>query len=256
MAAHTTTLVAGASGAGKTTWIRQQIESIDTPAIYLNLGLGYPSVDSTYLAAEVPNVRILPVMELTNFLENSENPYPVYVELGFHIDAQSLVLPNQIADCERVAIVPAAASHTEWHDWADRVLTSGGAHFTPEQPHLWRSTFAGQVLDLASLNTFCYELTHGAYGTVQRAKGIFDVADGRSLYFDFVAGLSEATYLDLNLPPWLSGKPDRFSGLEVVGEALDQEAMAQTIKDCCLDDQAIAYYQHQIQTLLNAEEEV
>ncbi len=55
---------------------------------------------------------------------------------------------------------------------------------------------------------FWYELTQGAYGTVQRAKGIFDVTDGRSLYFDFVAGLSKTTYLELNLPPGYTSASD------------------------------------------------
>jgi G3E family GTPase len=123
------------------------------------------------------------------------------------------------------------------------------------QPHLWRSALPGQVLDSASLNTVWYELTQGAYGTIQRAKGIFDVADGRSLYFDFVAGLAEPTYLELNLPRWLNGRPDRFSGIEVVGEALDQEVIAQTLKDCCLEEQAIAYYQQQIKDSLEPGDE-
>ncbi len=34
------------------------------------------------------------------------------------------------------------------------------------------------MLDPASLDVLWYELTHGAYGMVQRAKGIFDLADG------------------------------------------------------------------------------
>jgi len=112
------------------------------------------------------------------------------------------------------------------------------------------------VLDPASLNTFWYELTNGAYGTVQRAKGIFDVADGRSLYFGFVMGLAETTYLELNLPLWCNGRPDRFSGIEVVGEALDQEAIAETIKACCLEDPVIAYYQQQIKNSLESGDEV
>lgn len=112
------------------------------------------------------------------------------------------------------------------------------------------------MLDPASLNTFWYELTHGAYGTVQRAKGIFDVADGRSLYFDFVAGLAETTYLELNLPLWCNGRPDRFSGIEVVGEVLDQEAITETIKACCLEDHVIAYYQQRIKDSLEPGDEV
>jgi hypothetical protein len=43
---------------------------------------------------------------------------------------------------------------------------------------------------------------------------------------------------------------------EVVGEALDQEAIAQTIEESCLNDQAIAYYQQQIQDSLELGDEV
>jgi G3E family GTPase len=89
-----------------------------------------------------------------------------------------------------------------------------------------------------------YELTNGAYGTVQRAKGVYDLADGRSFYFDFVAG-HEKKYQELNLPLWLEGRPDRFSGMEVIGINLDREAIGDTLRDCCLSDEAIAYYQAQ-----------
>ncbi|KAM3114315.1 hypothetical protein [Phormidesmis sp. 146-33] len=194
----------------------------------------------------------------------------VYVELGFHIDLTSLILPDQMADCRRVAVLPPRTRHTEWHDWADLVVTGVETGAALSQPHLWRSVLSGQVLDLASLNTFWYELIKGAYGTVGRAKGIFDVADGRplrylrssALHFDFVAGLAEPTYLELNLPRWLKGRPvsealrrNRFSGIEVVGEALEQSLIAQTIKDCCLNDQAIADYQKQIKDSLEPGEE-
>ncbi|MEG4446349.1 hypothetical protein QUB47_31550 [Microcoleus sp. AT9_B5] len=56
----------------------------------------------------------------------------------------------------------------------------------PEKLSIWRSPASGQVLDPASLDLFWYqEMTQGAYGKVHRAKGIFDIADGRSFYFDF-----------------------------------------------------------------------
>jgi hypothetical protein len=240
------TLVSGPPGAGKTTWIRQQVNFAAETAVYLNLGAENTPIDPTYLATEVAGLTVLPVEQLTDFLAQPLIGSAVYVELGFHIDLTSLILPDQMADCRRVAVLPPGTRHTEWHGWADVVVTGVETSVALQQPHLWRSVLSGQVLDLASLNTFWYELTHGAYGTVQRAKGIFDVADGRSLHFDFVAGFGETTYLELDLPLWTNGRPDRFSGIEVVGEALEQDAMAQTIKDCCLDDQAIAYYQQQI----------
>jgi hypothetical protein len=250
------TLVSGPPGAGKTTWIRQQVNFAAKTAVYLNLGSENIPIDTTYLATEVAELTVLPVERLTDFLAQPLTGSAVYVELGFHIDLTSLILPDSMADCQRVAVLPPGTRHTEWHDWADLVVTGVEPGVSLSQPHLWRSVLSGQVLDLASLNTFWYELTNGAYGTVQRAKGIFDVADGRSLHFDFVAGLTEPTYLELNLPLWLNGRPDRFSGIEVIGEALDQEAIAQTLKECCLSDQAIAYYQQQIKNSLEPGDEV
>jgi hypothetical protein len=249
------TLVSGPSGTGKTTWIRQQVNSAAETAVYLNLGSGNTPIDSTYLATEVAGLTVLPVEQLTDFLAQPLVGSAVYVELGFHIDLTSLILPDQMADCQRVAVLPPGTRHTEWHGWADVVVAGVEPGVALSQPHLWRSVLSGQVLDPASLNTFWYELTNGAYGTVQRAKGIFDVADGRSLYFNFVAGLAETTYLELNLPRWLKGRPDRFSGIEVVGEALEQEAIAQTLEDCCLEEPAIAYYQQQIKDSLEPGEE-
>lgn len=250
------TLVTGPSGAGKTTWIQQQIHSIADTVIYLSLGADETLIDATYLAVEVPGLTVLPVIQLTNFLERPTVGCSIYLELGFHIDLTSLILPDQVADCRRVAVLPPETRHTEWHDWADSIVSGAEVQFTLQHPHLWRSALSGQVLDPASLNTFWYELTNGAYGTIQRAKGIFDVADGRSLHFDFVAGLAETTYLELNLPLWLNGRPERFSGIEVVGEMLDQEAIAQTIKECCLEDHVIAYYQQQIKDSLEPGDEV
>ena len=176
------TLVSGSPGAGKTTWIRQQINSAAETAVYLNLGAGNTSIDTTYLAAEIPGLTVLSVEQLTDFLAHLFAGSAVYVELGFHIDLTSLILPDQMADCRRVAVLPPGTRHTEWHGWPDLVVTGVETGAALAQPHLWRSVLSGQVRDLASLNAFWYELTHGAHGTVPRAKGIFDIADGRSLH--------------------------------------------------------------------------
>ncbi|MFM7423636.1 MAG: GTP-binding protein [Elainella sp.] len=240
------TLVSGPCGAGKTSWIQQQIGAAS--AVYLNLGTGEMAVDAVYLAAELPNLTVLPASRLGELLEHPPAE-PIYVELGFQLDLNSLMLPDQMTACRRVAILPPGLRQTPWHDWADLVVT-GAATDRPSSLQLWNMVLTGQVFDLPSLSTLWYELIQGAYGAVQRAKGIFDVADGRALYWTFGAGQPQTDYLELNLPRWLQGRPERFSGLEIVGEALDQAAIIQTIQDCCLSEQAILYYQQQIKDLL------
>ena len=47
--------------------------------------------------------------------------------------------------------------------------------------------------------------------------------DGRSFYFRFGVGFPDCTYFELPLPPVLSGRPTRFSGLEVMGNNLQPQ---------------------------------
>ncbi|MCU0571258.1 MAG: GTP-binding protein [Oculatellaceae cyanobacterium Prado106] len=264
-----TILVSEPPGVGKTTWIQQQVHTIAEPALYINIGSAYinmgsanmgsadASVDATYLAAEEPNLKVVSAYQLQQSLNHFSSETMLYVELGSQIDLNSLVLPEPMSDCQRVAVLPPGTQATDWHNWADLVVDGVKNHPTGMydteitegivHSQLWHSALTGQVFNPASLDTFWDELIHSAYGSIQRAKGIFDMVDGRSFYFDFVAGLSETRYVELNLPQWLDGRPERFSGLEVWGDALDQTAMVQTIRDCCLEDQAIAYYQQQIQ---------
>jgi hypothetical protein len=54
----------------------------------------------------------------------------------------------------------------------------------------------------------------------------------------------------LNLPRWLDGRPTRKSGFEIVGNNLEQAEIAQTIKDCCVPESAINYYQQQVKESL------
>jgi len=246
------TLVSGPPGAGKTTWIRQQIELANEPSVYLNLGAGSAPIDATYLAAEMPELVALPEANWIPFLEAAMVDARTYVELGAAIDPASLVLPDFVTQVQRIAILPPDVSETEWHTWADEIVPVAGASLLPSL-HVWRSALTGQVLDPASLDTFWYELAQGAYGSVHRAKAVFDVADGRSLYYEITTGRSIPSPVGMKLPLWLNGRPDRFSGLEVVGAALQPEIIAYTLTDCCLDDGAIAYYQQQIRELMSAE---
>lgn len=188
------------------------------------------------MASELPQLTVLSEEQLALLQEPTFVEYPIYIELGFHLDLKSLVFPVRIGNYRRVAVISPDADASEWHDWADTIVSGANAKVNLAVPHLWRSVLTGEVLDWASLQTFWYELIHGAYGKVRRAKGIFDVADGRSLSFNFVAGLAESDSIELDLPLWSVGRPDRFSGIELVGEQLDERAISETLQDCCLDD--------------------
>ncbi|MBD2327076.1 hypothetical protein [Alkalinema sp. FACHB-956] len=300
------TLVAGAPGVGKTTWIYQQA-SLAQSAAYLNLGAENFPIDTTYLSTECPQLTAIAVDELSEFLQRSDQSIPLFIELGFHIDPASLELPIEPDACRKILLVqsPQLSQSTdvesrsesqsqllisstkssellhqdqqndEWTGWTcispvaspedflDHLPTEAyessrlSIDLTPETTlQIRRSYLRGKILDGNSLETFWDELTHGAYGHLQRAKGIFELVDGRALLLNYRAGHAAVEPLELSLPRWLEGPPDRFSGLEVVGTQLDQPSIVQTLTDCCLEDAAIAYYQAQIRASQAASPEV
>lgn len=252
----TITLVAGPAGAGKTTWIREQFKQVSPiPPVYLGLGAARFPIDATLLKQMQPQLQAFEETELAEFLIAAQQQ-PAYLEIGFHLDLAQLVLPIAVEPCRRVAIVPPNSPTHEWHVWADEVFTGIDAPLEPASTllQMWRSGLTGQVLDPASLDTFWFELTHAAYGLVERAKAIFCLVDGRTFHFGFSRGDADhSTYAELNLPRSLSGRPSHFSGIEVVGTDLDQAVIAQTLTDCCLADQALEFYQHQLRQSLQEE---
>ena len=241
--------IAGATGIGKTTWIQQQIAQITKQVIYFCPNIGNVPIDSTCLKAEFPNLQILTDGQELELIEQVEKGAIALIELGFHLDLRSGdMLLDTLADrhsCLRTALVPSGLTASEWHDWADEIVpVKYDLDFHDLQ--IWRSPFTGQVFDPSSLNVLWYEITQGAYGEVTRVKGIFDLFDGRAFHLDFVAGMEDSLYLPLNVPLWLDGRPERFSGIEVSGRNLDGKAIAQCIIDCCLSEEIMLHYQNQI----------
>jgi hypothetical protein len=235
------TLVAGLAGAGKTAWILEQIAQAQTAVVYSSLGSQTVPIDAVRVQAEGSRVRVIAPAEIESAIAGD---LPIYLEIGAHLDIQSL----DFLQGQRIAIASASEPGSEYHRWADQVIPSATAADW-ETSEIWQAPLSGQVLDPASLNVFWYELTEGAYGQVHRAKAIFDVADGRCFQFNFVAGL-ESDYLELPFEQCLTGRPNRFSGIEVVGMGLNRSAIAQTIQICCLNDQVLAHYQEQLKATL------
>jgi Cobalamin synthesis protein cobW C-terminal domain len=247
---NTIVAVAGPPGSGKTSWIRQDALTRSAESfLYFCPGTESVPIDATYLATEHSGVQILTTPGRQQLHQSLSGSAPIYLEIGFHLQLSSLEELLQDLPCERIAIVPPGSQQTDWQAWASQTAIGAASYLHLNSDQLWRSPLTGQVLDPASLSTLWYELSQGAYGTVQRAKGIFDLADGKALHCSFVAGLSPPDSTELNLPRWQQGRPDRFSGLEVIGTHLDQEALAQALTDCCLDDPTIAYYQQQLQNI-------
>ncbi|MBP5973488.1 GTP-binding protein [Brasilonema sp. CT11] len=256
------TVVAGSAGAGKTTWITQQIAcsgATTSHILYFSPGVGNVPIDQTRLNSEYPAVKVFKDGEEVEFLRHLPSADAVYIELGFYLELNAVapILDNlsyraisRRLDALRIAILPPHLQDSEYHAWADEIILGSSTNSSITTTQLWRVPTTGQVIDEDSLNEFWYEMTHGAYGQVSRAKGIFDVGDGRSLYADFVAGVPSTDFLELDLPRHLESRPQRFSGIEVSGQNLDEVAIGQTLEDCCLSDAAIWQYQQQVKQVL------
>ncbi|MCY7338029.1 MAG: GTP-binding protein [Chamaesiphon sp.] len=247
---HPIYLVTGPCGSGKTTWIHQQLITSTEPSAYICLGADATPIDLTYITATCPHVK--PISAGASWTQLAEIQ-PLYVEIAPQLDLSSLQLPVDLESCQRIAIVPKGLIDSEYHDWATQTLISEVTEKNATLTASPRWGLTGEVLDPASLNVFWDELIQGAYGSVSRAKGIFEIVDGRAFYFSFGVGYPDVTYFELPLPPVLNGRPTRFSGLEVVGDKLQAQVIMETLQDCGLDDNALAYYQEQIRSQLSTE---
>jgi G3E family GTPase len=251
------TVVAGLSGAGKTTWIRQQIREIKSleKIIYFSPGTGNVIIDQTCINTEFSGINCFGDDQEIDFIHQIPKADKVYIELGSYLELSTV---SQILDnlnYRAVAILPPHYHNSEYHTWAEEIINGASVKIINIE-NIWRVCTTGQIIDENSLEDFWYEITHGAYGEVVRAKGIFDVNDGRSLYCDFVAGVPQTGFLELDLPRYLEGRPQRFSGLEVAGKNLDEPALKATLSACCLSDSLISQYQQQVKQILLEEQPV
>ncbi|NEP20227.1 MAG: GTP-binding protein, partial [Leptolyngbya sp. SIO4C1] len=228
------TVVAGPCGAGKTTWILQELAQMPTPAIYVTPGVGPVPIDATRVAVRFPQVEIFHRQPETKLLQRLAAGVPVYFELGFQLETDIAFL--EARPHRRIVLVAEENCDAGWQLWADEVIHGNQSTLDLQSAQVWRAPLSGQVFDPPSLDTFWQELSQGAYGEVHRAKGIFELAEGQAFHLDFVNSLPGSAYTELNLPRWVQGRPQRFSGIEVVGHELDEGAIATTLKDCYLSD--------------------
>ena len=235
------TVVAGPCGAGKTTWILQELAQTPAAAVYMTPGVGTVPIDATLVAARFPEVEIVHQQSEADLLQRLAAEAPIYFEWGFHLEMEIPWL--ETLPHHRVAVCSDNSPDSGWSLWAEQVIRGNQSVLNPQAAQLWRAPLSGQVFDPPSLDTFWQELSRGAYGEVHRAKGIFELADGQAFHFDFVNSLPDSTYTELELPRWVQGRPNRFSGLEVVGHRLDEAAIAATLKDCYLSDSLLASHQ-------------
>ncbi|MDY7022816.1 MAG: GTP-binding protein [Cyanobacteriota bacterium] len=255
------TAVTGPPGAGKTHWIREQINKTTEPVGYFNPGEDSVVIDGTCLASEFPQVQIFTSGEELQRL-NPELVLTTYIEIPWHLDLSSVEPLLTQFNSKRIAIIPSSSQNTEWENWADTAILGNKNIAEPVSKihnysvQIHRNLLTGEILDWTSLTVFWFELIQGAYGEVIRAKGIFDIVSGESIYGDFVAGTINQEFLALEVPLWLAGRPQRFSGLEIVGFNLQLKEISQTLKDCFIPESQINYYQQQIQTSLQTEEDV
>ncbi len=208
-------------------------------------------IDLACIKAEFPTVEVLTNGQESRLFAAAESSV-ILIEIGFQLDLAMITPLLDALAAQRVAILPPDTKQTAWHGWAEQVEAGVNLPAITDPSQLWRAALIGRVFDPASLATFWFELTAGAYGQIDRAKGIFDLSDGQLAYFDFVHGLPESRSRQLPVPLWLQGRPQRFSGIEVVGQALDREQIARTLHDCSLNDQAIALAQAQLTALNSA----
>lgn len=247
--------VASPPGTGKTEWISQQIAQTNKPVGYFSPQTDSLPIDTIYLQSKYPQLKIYQTGEEAALLTESDQTI-TYIEIPWYLDLSGIEPLLTRLNSHRVAIISADANNTEFKTWADEVVSGNQITELTTSWQIHRGVLTGEILDFDSLATFWLEMTQGAYGEVVRAKGIFDLEDGQIYYGDFMTNRPELEFKPLNLPRWLDGRPVRQSGFEIVGNNLEQAEIAQTIKDCCVPESAISYYQQQVKESLATEPEV
>ncbi|BAU08407.1 hypothetical protein FIS3754_43510 [Fischerella sp. NIES-3754] len=128
------TVVAGLAGAGKTTWITQQIACSDNTTsniLYFSPGTGNVPIDQTRIKSEYPTVKVFGDGQEVEFLNQLSTADAVYIELGFYLELNAItpILDNLsyraiaqgAAPYRNIAILPPHLQDSEYHTWAEEI---------------------------------------------------------------------------------------------------------------------------------------
>ena len=107
----------------------------------------------------------------------------------------------------------------------------------------WSLNLAKSVWDPQSLNTFWFELVNGAYGDVYRAKGLMNLPDGQSIFFNWIVSQKGSQFLPLKTVSPPNGRPERPSGIVIQGKGLDCINIQSTINLSLLNDSLLELHQ-------------
>ncbi|ACB50844.1 hypothetical protein cce_1494 [Crocosphaera subtropica ATCC 51142] len=255
------TVIMGNISSGKTHLIKEKMSKATLPIIYWSPQTDLFPIDAIYLKSEFPHLSILANGE-ENKLRHLSNHHDIYIEVPWYLEIKSIDSFLKQLNCHRLALISKVEQKQDWQMWTDEIILNEEINGKNDlvlpnslDLQIYRATLTGEVLDFSSLETFWLELIHGAYGEVIRIKGIFTILDGQWIYGEFLSGKYPKDFCPLNFPLNLEGRPQQFSGLEIVGRNLDKQAIADTLGEFCLSDEAIFYYQQQVKQSLVLEKE-
>jgi hypothetical protein len=255
-------VVTGQLASGKTHWIRQQIAKNPLDNLYFSPKTESFPLDAIDLQSEFPHLLVLSVGEEDQLTHLSAEK-TAYIEIPWYLEDESVETFVNTLNGHQTRLISIEYQTGGWTVMQPQTLftqTLANSQKTEwlksHDIQIHRAILTGEVLDFASLETFWAELTQGAYGEVIRVKGIFNIIDGQCIYGEFLKGFIQKDFKPLNLPLSLNGRPNHFSGIEIVGRNLDKSAIGDTLSDCCLPDEAVTYYQQQVKASLQIQEGV
>ena len=230
-------VVGGYVGCGKTSWIYQQIASKEKACpnsgqkiVYLKAGTGQVQIDQKKISIDFPTVKVFGDAQEIEFLAELESADLAYIELGNNLGLGYIDQLLNDLPYYPIAILPPGCKRCRWNSWAKEVLTGAAMKASLEGVETFRIETTGKVICGDDFNDFWNQIICNTYGKVIRAKGIFHLEDGNIIYADFVDGVPCIDFLDLDLSRYLHGEPKCFSGLEIVGCSLNQDALGEIME--------------------------